>query len=187
VRKALSQKTKAIFYPLFPSSSPALHAKRRKGMYYRHAGPEVLECQKEQDKIYWRVFLSDQKKGNFLEVGGDGVVGSHTLGLELNRGWEGAFCSHEPKLRQRAESVRKCETLEKLKEFPQMKKPDLLAVHQPFMYPDAWDQVRTNQLNPRWIIVENRDPDPQWCRLLEGLGYKLKFFFHDDEYYKLKA
>lgn len=114
-------------------------------------------------------------------------MGSHTLGLEFNRGWEGAFCSHEPKLRQRVESLRQCETLENLKEFPKRKKPELLAVHQPIKYPEVWDRVRMNQLHPRWIILENREPDPQWCRLLEGLGYKLKFFFYDDEYYELKS
>jgi len=35
--------------------------------------------------------------------------------------------------------------------------------------------------------VENAQPDPRWCRFLKRLGYELRFFFHDDEYYELKT
>jgi hypothetical protein len=51
----------------------------------------------------------------------------------------------------------------------------------------VWEALRTAKLQSKWVIVENREPDPQWCRLLEGMGYRMKFFFHDDEYYEFKA
>jgi hypothetical protein len=36
-------------------------------------------------------------------------------------------------------------------------------------------------------VIENREGDPQWAQLLEASGYKLKFFYHDDEYFEREA
>lgn len=183
----MNRTLKAILYPLIPSSSPRLHDKRRKGLFYRHAPARVLECQQEQDRIFWSTFLKNRKSGTFLEVGGDGVVGSHTIGLEINQGWEGAFWSRQTNPRPRIGSVRKCQTLVDFETLPKLPRVDLLAVHQSLENPEVWELVRENRLHPRWVVVENREPDPQWCHLLEGLGYRLKFFFHDDEYYQFKG
>jgi len=64
---------------------------------------------------------------------------------------------------------------------------DLLAVHQLHESRKVLESLKGTGPRPRWVIVENREPDPQWCRLLEGVGYRLRFFFHDDEYYELQS
>jgi hypothetical protein len=51
---------------------------------------------------------------------------------------------------------------------------------------EFWDEIEAGRLVAKWVIVENREPDPRWCRLLERSGYRLKFFFQDDEYFELK-
>jgi len=187
VSKIMSRALKALFYPYLPSSSSALHAKRRKGLFYRHVAVGVLECQKEQDRIFWEKFLMAQEPGFFLEVGGDGVVGSSSLGLEMILGWKGAFWANRAKLRDRAKSVRKCRILKNPEDLTALNRLDLLAIHSPTEYFNQLNRTGGGLLQARWIIVENREPDPQWCQLLEGLGYQLRFFFHDDEYYELQS
>jgi len=183
----MNRKIKSIFYPLLPSTSPRLHAKRRKGLLYRHVGPEILECQKEQDRIFWSEFLADKKRGEFLEVGGNGLVGSHSLGLETVQGWQGACWASQTRHLELAQAVRKCRIFCSFGKLLNPEPMDLLAVHSPGEYPQLWTRLRMGSLKTQWIIVENREPDPQWCQLLEGLGYQLRFFFHDDEYYELQS
>ena len=65
--------------------------------------------------------------------------------------------------------------------------PDLLAVHRPTDFPEIWAALRSGRLRPGWVVVENREPDPRWCRLLEEQGYRLKFYFHDDEYFEKES
>ena len=80
----LVRQLKGWIYSQYPSSSAKLHEKRRKGLFYLNVSPEILVCQKAQDRIFWEKFLRPQVGGLFWEVGaGDGVVGSHTLGLDL--------------------------------------------------------------------------------------------------------
>ncbi len=64
---------------------------------------------------------------------------------------------------------------------------DLVAIHRPEEFPRLWESLRTRRLRPRWVIVENREPDDRWAQILEGVGYRLKLFFHDDEYYELRS
>jgi len=64
---------------------------------------------------------------------------------------------------------------------------DLLAIHQPEESSEIWKILEENKIQPLWVIVENRYPDPKWCRFLKRLGYELRFFFHDDEYYEFQA
>jgi len=64
---------------------------------------------------------------------------------------------------------------------------NLLAVHQLPESRKVLESLQGTGPRPRWVIVENRVPDPHWCRLLEGVGYRLRFFFHDDEYYELRG
>jgi len=61
--------------------------------------------------------------------------------------------------------------------------PDLVAIHRPGEFPEIWKSFQDRRLRPRWVIVENPGPDPRWAGVLEGVGYRLKFFFHDDEYF----
>jgi len=183
----MNRALKAFFYPFLPSSSSRLHAKRRKGLLYRHVAAGVLECQKEQDRIFREKFLMTQAVGFFFEVGGDGVVGSNSLGLETIFGWKGAFWANQAKLRNRAKSVRKCRILKNPEDLTALSPIDLLAIHSPTDYFNQPNRTGGGLLQARWIIVENREPHPQWCRLLESMGYRLKFFFHDDEYYELQS
>jgi len=114
-------------------------------------------------------------------------MGSQTLGLELHHGWGGDFCEPGKKPRQHAQAHRKCRVLGAWQESSLHQPVDLLAVHRPQEFREVFGWVGLEGFRPRWVIVENRAPDPQWCRLLEGRGYKLKFYFHDDEYYELQA
>ena len=177
---------KSLWYPLLPSVSARLHEKRRKGLLYRSCPSEVLECQKEQDRTFWTHFLQPHRAGNFLEVGaGDGIVGSHSLGLEMEHGWGGALAEPRPIPRSNAAKVRNCEVMG---EAPKITRPDvfdLLAIHRITGFSPILKALESKQLRPMWVIVENREPDPRWCRWLERSGYRLKFFFHDDEYFKL--
>lgn len=178
---------KSLVYPLLPSVSRSTHGKRRKGLFYRWCPPEGLECQREQDRCFWSFFLNPEKGGKFLEVGGDGIIGSQTLGLELLHGWAGAVHPSERKARARTKEVRSCRVLEPAESYFNEKSIDLLAIHSPAANKPVFTMMQEGEVRPKWVIVENREPDPQWCRLLEGLGYRMKFFFHDDEYYEFKA
>jgi len=175
---------KAGLYPLFPSLNPAWHQKRRKGLAYRYSCESVLECQQEQDRLFWSHFLKPGKAGRFLEVGGDGVVGSQTLGLELKHGWEGAIFQPQEITRSRAKRARKCRVVGVEEGCPWEEAIDLLAIHRPSEFPEVWEGLSEGRLKPRWVVVENREPDPCWARILERTGRKLQFFFHDDEYYE---
>ena len=178
---------KAWAYPLLPSASARCHEKRRKGLLYRYVSPEILESQREQDRIFWSDFLRPRGGRAFLEVGaGDGVVGSHTLGLELQHGWGGFLVESRPIPRQRAEKARKCRVLAEISQIPVRNSWDLLAIHRPAKFPQTWKELQSGRLKPDWVVVESRDPDPCWCRLLERSGYRLRFFFQDDEYFKLE-
>lgn len=175
---------KSLVYPRIPSTSPAAHAKRRKGLFYRWCPQKTLECQREQDLIFWKFFLHPERQGRFLEVGGDGVVGSHTLGLELLHGWTGAVCVQRGRPEKAARQARRCSVLDAEKANPVSGPMDLLAAHQLPESRKILESLKGMGARPRWVIVENREPDPEWCRLLEGMGYRLRFFFHDDEYYE---
>jgi hypothetical protein len=178
---------KGWVYPLLPSRTRRLHEKRRKGLGYRHVPAGTLECQREQDRVFWNRFLKPEKGGRFLEVGGDGVVGSHTLGLELHHAWRGLLWEPRPKPRQQAQTRRQCPVDDVGDPLAMTKSPDLMAIHRPEEFPRLWECLRVRHLRPRWVIVENREPDDRWAQLLEGVGYRLKLFFHDDEYYELQA
>ena len=178
---------KSLLYPLLPSASRRLHDKRRKGLFYRHFSREGLVCQREQDRVFWDLFLHPEGGGTFLEVGaGDGAAGSQTLGLEQRHGWTGTLVEPGERPRRRAQAVRRCRVEGDAGNGATPESPDLLAVHRPADFPKIWEELRSGRLRPRWVVVENREPDPHWCRWLEGRGYRLKFYFHDDEYFKLE-
>ena len=186
----LVRQLKGWIYSQYPSSSAKLHEKRRKGLFYLNVSPEILVCQKSQDRIFWEKFLHPKMGGVFWEVGaGDGVVGSHTLGLEIQYGWSGVLWEPNPGPRGRATRMRKCGVLGAGKETEEesVKQLDLLAIHRPREFSWVWDRLSARVNRPLWVIVENPEPDPQWTKLLESCGYKKRLFFHDDEYYELQA
>lgn len=186
-RLSLSRWIKALVYPLLPSSGTKWHEKRRKGLAYRDFPEDGLECQQEQDRVFWSAFLHPERGGRFLEIGGDGVTGSHTLGLELLHDWSGAVYAMAGTSLKRAKEERKCRVLDLGGEVPEQPRVDLLALHQPMESVVVLEALRSGKLQSNWVIVQNREPDPHWCGLLEAWGYKLRFFFHDDEYYQLKS
>jgi len=180
----LARFLKARVYPLLPSLSLVWHQKRRKGLAYRYSSEDDLECQQVQDRLFWGRFLKPVKEGKFLEISGDGVVGSHTLGLELKYEWMGAIFVPFEAPRLQAKRVRKCPVLNAGQNFPIEAGIDLLAIHRPAQFPWVCAEIANGRIDPRWVVIENREGDPQWAQLLEASGYKLKFFFHDDEYYE---
>ena len=186
----LLRQLKGWIYSHYPSSSSKLHEKRRKGLFYLNVSPEIIVCQKSQDRIFWDKFLRPQVGGVFWEVGaGDGVVGSHTLGLEIQYGWSGTLWEPNPGPRGRATRMRKCRVLGAGEETEQesVKQLDLLAIHRPREFSWVWERLTARANRPLWVIVETPEPDPQWTKLLESCGYKKRLFFHDDEYYELQA
>lgn len=183
-RLSLGRWIKARVYPVVPSVCPPWHEKRRKGFAYRYFPEDGLECQQEQDRLFWSLFLHPEKGGRFLEIGGDGVTGSHTLGLELFHGWSGAVYAQAGKPLERAKEIRKCRVLAMGEGFSEPEQLDLLAIHRPSESAVVLEALRTAKLHSKWVIVENREPDVHGCRLFESLGYRMKFFFHDDEYYE---
>lgn len=184
---SLVKDLKAVFYPWLPSLGPKWHQKHRKGLSYRFCPEGVLECQQEQDQLFWSHFLKPTSTGRFLEVGGDGVVGSQTLGLELKHGWKGAIFQPQEIPRIRARRVRQCPVLGSEESCPCDVAIDLLAIHRPSEFPELWKGLSEGRFKPSWVIVENREPNPLWYRFLDPAGYKLRFYFHDDEYYQLKS
>jgi len=178
---------KARVYPILPSLTPRWHEKRRKGLAYRYFPENGLECQREQDRCFWRNFLHPENGGRFQEIGGDGVTGSHSLGLELLHGWSGEVHVHTGRPLERAKKIRKSKVLPMGEAFSGPIRIDLLAIHRPTESTVVLEALKTGKLRSKWVIVENREPDVRWCRLLEGRGYKLKFYFHDDEYYEFQS
>jgi len=154
---------------------------------YRCFPESGLECQQEQDRCFWRNFLNPEKKGRFLEIGGDGVTGSHTLGLELLHAWSGAVYAQAGKPLEGAKEKRKCRVLAWGGEVSEQSRVDLLALHRPMESAVVLEALRSGKLQSNWVIVQNREPDPRWCGLLEASGYRLRFFCHDDEYYRRKS
>ena len=58
----------------------------------------MLECQAEQDRIFWEKVLGQREKGTFWELdAGDGVTGSHGISLEESHGWKGVLWEERQK------------------------------------------------------------------------------------------
>jgi len=154
---------------------------------YRYFPQAKLLCQVEQDRAFWENFLPAGGTGYFVELGGNGVVGSHTLGLELLRGWSGVIQTGPAAVHPLAQTVRQCRILGPGESFQPSGRIDLLALHDPSGYPEWWSDLQERKLRPAWVIVENREADPGWGRQLAEAGYQLKLFLHDDEYYRLPS
>lgn len=175
-------------YRLLPSFIPWLHEKRRKGLQRSLAGPEILECQSEQDWLFKEYFLEKCSKGFFWELDcGDGTTGSCTLCLEAQHGWkgvlwEGSSIPRQAASRRRRMPVQGDEPSEKC--LLGQASPDLLVLRKPSAHPWIWSQLQDRFIRPGWILIQNPSPDPAWAQRLERENYRLKWFFHDDEYYQ---
>jgi len=134
----------------------------------------------------------------FWELGaGDGVVGLHSLALELFHGWDGVLVEHAPRALpwRMARERRRAQCLEAapagypaaLKTGPtKFAKPDLVAAHS-----EAWNEVAVQAalagtLRPRVLILHLPRADARWVRRLRPC-YRLAFAYHDDEYYAARA
>jgi hypothetical protein len=178
-----------FFYPYLPSLGQTWHAKRRKGLQVRWEGDEVLECQREQDRIFQARLLGAMAGGVFWELGaGDGVTGSCTLNLEQVGGWRGCLWEPRPIPAARATRLRRNPVLsgggqswDRL--LTVAPGPDLVCIRRPDEHSWWWEWIESGRIRPRWVIVENPQPDPQWQQRLAARRYRLRWFFHDDEYF----
>ena len=106
------KKIKRLIYRHLPAWSSSLHAKRRKGFQSKWHGEEVLECQAEQDRIFWEKVLGQRTKGIFWELDtGDGATGSHGISLEESHGWKGVLWEERVKPAEYARKVRQSSVL----------------------------------------------------------------------------
>ena len=178
------KKAQHMLYRLFPSWSKGLHRKKRKGLATRWPG---LECQRTQDAIFWEKFLRGSREGTFWEVGcGDGTTGSCTLVLETIRGWKGILWETLP-LPRRSATKRRTELVLETPNPDVMLMhplPDLLFIRRPVEFPWVWTWLEQGKIRPRWLVVENPQPHPNWVLWLESRNYRLRWFFHDDEYFE---
>lgn len=176
---------KSIVYRALPSLNRWCHGKRRKGFSSLCGGKNPLVCQTEQDRIFLRYFWKEKKVGCFWEIGcGDGTTGSCTLQLEQS-GWRGLLWEERKVPRATAQTRRSSLVLGG---DPQEIKvtgpaPDFLAIRKPGEYPWIWGWLGMGVIRPRWVAVENPQPALDWVRQLEPCGFRLRWFFHDDEYY----
>jgi len=81
-----------ILYRFLPSINNRWHAKRRKRLQSKWGGDESLECQAEQNRIFWEKVLtySESPEKAHLELLGEAALGYHntttlTAGLSCKR------------------------------------------------------------------------------------------------------
>lgn len=180
---------KSKLYRALPSLNPWWHNKRRKGLERLFGKNRLLVCQTEQDRIFTQYFLKGGPAGIFWEIGcGDGTTGSPSLHLE-QAGWRGLLWENREIPRRAARTRRACavwgdEPADLRLQGPD---PDFLAIRRPGEFPWIWNWLEKESLRPRWVTVENPGPAVGWLRRLQTGGYRLRWFFHDDEYYLLDS
>ena len=86
------KKIKRFLPRVLPEWSNSFHAKKRKGFQSKRKGEEVLECQTEQNRIFWEKVLtySESPEKARLELLGEATLGYHnatelTTGLSCKR------------------------------------------------------------------------------------------------------
>lgn len=179
---------KSKLYRALPSLNSWWHGKRRKGLEHLFGGKGILVCQEEQDRIFTQNLWKGEKAGFFWEVGcGDGTTGSCTLHLE-RAGWRGLLWEKMDLPRRTAQARRSSPVLggdpaELRRQGPG---PDFLAIRRPGEFPWIWSWLDTGDIRPRWVGVENARAEVDWAQRLEPRGFRLRWFFHDDEYYLLE-
>lgn len=186
-------------YCWLPSWNKSLHAKRRKGWFRCAQAEYPLQFgQQLQDLMLFDKILRQKKNGVFWELGaGDGVVGLHSLALELFHGWNGVLIEHSPRPLpwKMAQARRRAQCLEippanyptALKSIPaNLAQPDLVACHSEEWNEAAVQAALSGALRPRVFILQVPLADPRWLRRLRP-AYRFAFSLHDDEYYVARS
>lgn len=162
-----------------------MHGKRRKGLERQFGQKNLLICQTEQDRIFFKYFLKEPSPGLFWEVGcGDGTTGSPTLYLE-QMGWRGFLWEKQAISRSKAQARRSNPVMGAESATLQSPTPDFLAIRKPGEVSWIWNWLQSTTRLPAWVSVENPRPSMGWLHRLKKRGYLLRWFFHDDEYYCL--
>jgi len=179
-----------FFYRSFPSWSEALHAKRRKGLQSKWEGSRVLECQTEQDRIFWKKVLGQKTQGTFWELdAGDGTTGSHGICLEESHGWKGVLREERKRPAEYARKVRHSSVLEEGPEnfnslIQKVPAPDLIILRNKARLVDVVHIILNGGVDPKWLVIESAQSDVETARLMRSAGYRMIWAFHDDEYYQ---
>jgi hypothetical protein len=179
-----------IFYRFLPSINSRWHAKRRKGQQSKWQGEEVLECQVEQDRIFWEKVLGQKSKGTFWELdAGDGATGSHGISLEESHGWKGILWEERAKPAEYARKVRQSSVLgggsgffnSLIQAFPS---PDLIILRNKARLGGLVHEILKGTVVPRWLVIESARAEAETAQLMRSAGYRMVWAFHDDEYYQ---
>jgi len=177
-------------YRWLPPVNDAWHEKKRKGLQSKWGGSRVLECQSEQDRIFWEKVLQKKTGGIFWEVdAGDGSTGSHGVFLEEKAGWKGAVWESRERPARAARKIRKSKVLDESSPFPEalaekFASPDLLILRKEERLSQFGKILRTKSVQPAWLVIQAPCPVARVPRLLKHLGYRMIWAFHDDEYYQ---
>jgi hypothetical protein len=184
------KKIKRFLYRVLPEWSSSFHAKKRKGFQSKWRGEEVLECQVEQDRIFWEKVLGQSTKGTFWELdAGDGVTGSHGISLEESHGWKGVLWEERQKPAEYARKVRQSRVLGDGSGFfnslvQKIPSPDLIILRNKTRLGDLIHKIVDGGIAPRWLVIESAHADAETARLMRSAGYRMVWAFHDDEYYQ---
>lgn len=184
------KKIKRLIYRHLPAWSSSFHAKRRKGFQSKWHGEEVLECQVEQDQIFWEKVLGRKSKGTFWELdAGDGATGSHGVSLEESHGWKGVLWEERAKPADYARKVRQSSVLGGGSGFfnsliQAVPSPDLIILRNKARLGGLVHEILNGTVVPRWLVIESARAEVETARLMRSAGYRMVWAFHDDEYYQ---
>ena len=179
-----------ILYRFLPSINIRWHAKRRKGLQSKWGGGQRLECQAEQDRIFWEKVLGQRTKGTFWELdAGDGATGSHGISLEESHGWKGVLWEERQKPAVYARKARQSSVLGDGSGFfnsliQKIPSPDLIILRNKTRLGDLIHKIVDGGIAPRWLVIESAHADAETARLMRSAGYRMVWAFHDDEYYQ---
>lgn len=177
-------------YQWLPSTSGPWHEKKRKGLQSKWGGDRVLECQAEQDRIFWEKVLGQKSKGTFWELdAGDGVTGSHGISLEESHEWKGVLWEERQKPAEYARKARLSSVLGDGSEIlysliQKIPSPDLIILRNKKRLGDLIHKIVEGGIAPRWLVIESAQADVETARLMRFAGYRMIWAFHDDEYYQ---
>ncbi len=179
-----------ILYRFLPSINNRWHAKKRKGQQSKWQGEQVLECQVEQDQIFWEKVLGQKSKGTFWELdAGDGATGSHGISLEESHGWKGVLLEERAKPAEYARKVRQSSVLgggsgffnSLIQAFPS---PDLIILRNKARLGGLVHEILKGTVVPKWLVIESARAEVKIAQLMRSAGYRMVWAFHDDEYYQ---
>ena len=179
-----------ILYRFLPSINIRWHAKRRKGLQSKWGGGQRLECQAEQDRIFWEKVLGQRTKGTFWELdAGDGATGSHGISLEESHGWKGVLWEEREKPAEYARKVRQSSVLGGGSGFfnsliQAVRSPDLIILRNKARLGGLVHEILKGTVVPKWLVIESARAEAETAQLMRSVGYRMVWAFHDDEYYQ---